>query len=108
MEVVLSVNPSGKCQAGELSRNTLQECLLETGLKIDWERCVSVCGIIKKVCITCMYVSMQFQRGSNFGNSTHREDFQRYLPQHYQPDVSTRRRGLLRNDVSVCVFRYDM
>ena len=41
----------------------------------------------------------QFQRGTTFGNTTHREDFHFYPTGYYRPDVSTRRRGLLINDV---------
>ena len=42
---------------------------------------------------------LQFQRGTTFGNSTNREDFQCYSTDSYRPDVSTRRKGLLMNDV---------
>ena len=46
----------------------------------------------------------QFHRGSDFGNSTHRTDFRFYSPTDYQPDVSTRRRGMLMNDVGMKLY----
>ena len=42
----------------------------------------------------------QFARGKEFGNSTSREAFQQYSANSYKPDASTRRKGLLRNDVT--------
>ena len=42
----------------------------------------------------------QFKRGNESGDSTHRTDFRHYSPATYQPDVSTRRRGMLMNNVS--------
>ena len=46
-----------------------------------------------------MRITPQFVRGNGFGNSTHRGDFQHYSSTDYQPDVSTRRKGVLRSDV---------
>ena len=43
---------------------------------------------------------VQFSKGKEFGNSTSREAFSKYSHSVYLPDSSTRRRGLLRNDVS--------
>ena len=43
--------------------------------------------------------SFQFVRGKEFGNSTSRETFQQYSAASYKPEASTRRKGLLRNDV---------
>jgi len=47
-----------------------------------------------------MIVILQFQRGSEFGNSTQREDFLKYSSESYYPDASARWRGILHSDVS--------
>ena len=47
---------------------------------------------------------LQFKKGTEFGNSTNREAFQTYCSKTYSPDVTTRRKGLLRNDVSDIIF----
>ena len=63
-------------------------------------------GKVRSLCACATLLSVKFHRGSEFGNSTHREAFRTYNSHCYRPDVSTRRMGLLRSDVSVagCVL----
>ena len=52
--------------------------------------------------MTCLALfSLQFKRGSHPSVETsQRDDFRQYPPMTYFPDVTTRRKGLLMNDVS--------
>lgn len=48
----------------------------------------------------CFSLSInKFHRGKDFGNSTNREAFRWYQDAAYRPDASTRRNGVLRNNV---------
>ena len=67
----------------------------------------SIASMFRESCDSKLYIYnyiLQFKKGTEFGNSTNREAFQTYCSKTYSPDVTTRRKGLLRNDVSDIIF----